>query len=430
MAPQETAQEIAQETTTVCVVGGGPAGAMLALLLTRAGVDTVLLEKHADFLRDFRGDTVHPSTMEVLDEVGLAERFLEIPHRKLPTLSLVQNGVEAEVADFRKLKLRFPYIVLVPQWDFLNLITSEAARYPGFRLRMRTAATGLLQEDGRVVGVRAEGPDGLLEIRAGLVVAADGRKSVLRESAGLTPFDLNLPMDVMMFRIERRDSDPDEGLSVRFGNGGIVGVINRNTYWQMSYETAAGGYERLKSEGVDKLRKDMAELVPFMADRTHEVGLDDLRLLEVRVDRLKEWHKPGLLFIGDSAHAMSPAGGSGVNLAVQDAVATANILAEALLEYQRSGKPVEDRLLAAIRKRRWMPTIVTQAIQRALHRVAVPRALRGEKVLGPHPGTVFKWVPGLQRLNSRLTGVGPRPEHVRIRLTARPISETSETASG
>lgn len=412
-------------TTTVCIVGAGPAGAMLALLLARAGVDVVLLEKHGDFLRDFRGDTVHPSTLENLDELGLVERFLQLPHRKLETLHLVQDGIAAEIADFRKLGLRFPYVALVPQWDFLNLITAEAARYPSFQLRMRTQATGLVRAGERIVGVQVSTPEGAQEVRAALVVAADGRNSSLRPSAGLEPYDLGLPMDVMMFRISRREDDPDEGLSVRIGNGRIVGVINRDTYWQMSYETAKGGYERLKREGVEQLRQDMGDLVPFLADRTDEIrGVEDLRLLEVRVDRLRRWHLPGLLFIGDSAHAMSPAGGSGVNLAVQDAVAAANLLAAALLEYQRRGHPVDSKLLAAVRRRRWLPTILTQEFQRVLHRVAIPRALRGEKILGgPHPATVFRVVPGLQKVVSRIAGVGLRPEHVRTPLTARPRSE-------
>ena len=398
---------------------------MLALILARARVNVVLLEKHGDFLRDFRGDTVHPSTLQILDELGLAERFNELPVRRIEVLKLIQSGVAAVVADFRTLRGRYPYMAQVPQWDFLKLISDEAARYPGFTLCMNTEAVGLVREKGAVVGVRVRDADGEREVRAGLVVAADGRNSRLRKRAGLAPYDLRIPMDVTMFRISRREDDPDEGLSVRIGDGRIVGVINRTSYWQMSYETAKGGYARILHDGVAKLRSDVADLVPFLADRVDEIAdVDDLYSLEVRVDRLRRWHRPGLLFIGDAAHAMSPAGGSGVNLAVQDAVAAANILVPSLLEYQRSGRPVPRRALAAVHVRRWLPTVFTQGVQRFLHRVLIARALRGEQILGrTSPAAVFARVPFLLRLMSTISGVGLVPEHVRVPLVVKPLDD-------
>jgi 2-polyprenyl-6-methoxyphenol hydroxylase-like FAD-dependent oxidoreductase len=345
--------ESATISTSVCIVGAGPAGAMLGLLLARAGIGVVLLEKHDDFLRDFRGDTVHPYTLDILDQIGLCGKFHKLPHRKVETFSLVQDGIRVEVADFRKINVRFPYVAFLPQWDFLNLITVEAMRYPDFRLLMRAEAAGLIQEHGRTVGVRVCTAEGLQTVRAALVVAADGRNSVLRQAAGMQPRELGIPMDVMMFRISRRDTDPDEGLSTRIGNGRIFNVIDRNTYWQMSYETEKGGYDRLKADGVGPLRHDLGTTVPFLADRTDEItSIDDVQLLEVRVDRLRRWHAPGLLLIGDAAHAMSPIGGFGIALAVQDAVAAANRLYAPLLEWQRVGRPVDSRQLAAVQRRR------------------------------------------------------------------------------
>ncbi|MGK5531049.1 FAD-dependent oxidoreductase [Streptomyces sp. URMC 129] len=426
MEPQDT-------TATVCVVGAGPAGAMLALLLARSGVDVLLLEKHADFLRDFRGDTVHPSTLEILDELGLAERFHELPHRKLETMDLVQDGRTMLIADFRDLGLRFPYVAFVPQWDFLTLITAEAARHPGFRLWMRAEATGLLRAGGRTVGVRCRTPDGERTVRAALVVAADGRKSVLRAAAGLRPRDRGVRLDVLMFRITRREDDPDERLTVRIGDGRIFVVVDRGSYWQISYEMPQGGYDRLRRDGVDRLRKDMAELVPFLADRTHEItAFEHLPLLQARVDRLRRWYTPGLLFIGDAAHAMSPAGGYGVNLAIQDATAAANLLTGPLLEARRTGRPPDDQALARVQRRRQVPTVLTQEFQRLFHRFAVDRALRGHRVMGGNDGlgAAFDRWPVLLRLLSRMTGVGLRPEHVRVPAAGAGPDKHTETETG
>lgn len=410
--------------TEVCVVGAGPAGVMLALLLARAGIDVVLLEKHGDFFRDFRGDTVHPATLDVLDELGLADRFHDLAHRKVRTIGFTRNGVRTDIGDFRLLDLKYPYIAFVPQWDFLNLLSAEAARYDSFRLLMRTEATELITEGPRTAGIRARTPHGWLRVRAGLVVATDGRDSGLRSSAGLVRQDLGVPMDAMMFRISRSETDPDEGLSVRISNGRVFGVIDRGTYWQMSYETAAGGYERLLRDGVERLRRELADSVPFLADRTGEItGIDDVRLLRVRVDRLRRWYLPGLLFIGDAAHAMSPAGGSGVNMAVQDAVAAANVLVNPLLEGRRTGRPVDTDVLAAIQRTRWLPTVLAQRTQRVVLRMAM-KELRdgsGSGVTGARvQQAVFRRVPLLRKAFAWWTGVGLRAQHVRAPQRADP----------
>jgi 2-polyprenyl-6-methoxyphenol hydroxylase-like FAD-dependent oxidoreductase len=318
---------------------------MLALLLARSGVEVTLLEKHGDFLRDFRGDTIHPSTLQVLDELGLAREFLELPHRKAYDLTMVTDRGDVRIATLRRLPGRYRYIAFVPQWDFLDLITSAAGRYPGFRLLMNAEAYDLIREGGAVRGLRYRDASGEHEIRADLTVAADGRHSVLRERAGLVPEDVGAPMDVVWFRLPREPGDRDDTF-LRISPGHMMVAINRETYWQLAYLILKGGYDEMAGQGIDALRRPVARLLPWLAGRLGQLeSYDDVSVLTVAIDRLRRWHRPGFLCIGDAAHAMSPVFGVGINLAVQDAVATANLLAGPL----RSGTPIPEAAHAADR---------------------------------------------------------------------------------
>lgn len=392
-----------------CIAGCGPAGAVLGLLLARAGVPVLVLEKHDDFFRDFRGDTVHPSTLDVIEELGLLDRFNELPHRRVPRLNAVSDQGSVTLADFSLLRARHPYIAMVPQWDFLDLIASEARRYPWFRLETGAEALDLLREDGRVQGLRYRTRQGDREVRAPLTVAADGRHSVLRDAAGLEPVRYGAPMDVLWFRLSRRPSDPEDSFG-RLGRGQLLALINRTDYWQIAYVVPKGSAERFLSRGTASLRSSVAALTPFLADRVDELADPaSVRMLEVQVNRLRRWHRPGLLFIGDAAHAMSPVGGVGINLAIQDAVATANLLVEPLLD-----RAVDERDLARVQRRRRLPTVATQTLQRVVQRRFLRPLLAGERpATPPAPLRLAARSRLLRRIPARVIGVGIRPEHVR-----------------
>ncbi|MGI5166911.1 FAD-dependent oxidoreductase [Spirillospora sp. CA-253888] len=418
------------ERTTCCIAGGGPAGAVLGLLLARAGVEVTVLEKHGDFLRDFRGDTIHPSTLDVLDELGLGDRFERMPHRKVTGLNVVTDDGTAVLSDLGALPGRHPYIAMVPQWDFLNMITEEAARYPSFRLLMNAEATGLLREGDRVAGLRYRDATGAeREIRAALTVAADGRHSTLRRAAMLRPREFGAPMDVAWFRLPRHGTDrPDSFLRLSVGH--MMAAINRTEYWQLAYLVPKGRYAQVEAAGADALRRSVSELLPFLDDRVGGLDLSDVRVLDVRVDRLRRWHRPGLLCIGDAAHAMSPVGGVGINLAIQDAVATANLLAEPL----RRGT-VTERELAAVQRRRQWPTIAVQGFQLAAQRLLIAPTLQGSpspalRLLARRAADRRKPSGPLPRIMARLVGYGPRPEHVRTPVRPAGAADPAGAAKG
>ncbi|MCI0701773.1 MAG: FAD-dependent oxidoreductase [Planctomycetia bacterium] len=397
--------------TRCCISGGGPAGMMLGLLLARAGVDVIVLEKHGDFLRDFRGDTIHPSTLEVVYELGLLGDFLSRPHQEVRQLVGNVGGFEIPLADFTHLPTHCKFLAFMPQWDFLDFVADHAKQYPTFRLLMDTEVTGLIEADERVIGVKATTPTGSLEVRADLTVGADGRHSTVREQAGLPIRDLGAPMDVLWMRLSRKPTDTDRSTG-RFDRGRIFIMIYRGDYWQCGFVIPKGDHAAVKARGIEAFRADIAAVAPFVADRVDELqSWDDMKLLTVTVDRLRKWYKPGLLCIGDAAHAMSPVGGVGINLAIQDAVATANILAEKLLA--GSVKPAD---LAAVQRRRTLPTQLTQWLQVQVQKRVITRALSGRVPLTPPLALrLFRRFPILRRIPARLIGVGIRPEHVRTK---------------
>ncbi len=400
--------------TTCCVAGGGPAGIMVGYLLARAGVQTVVLEKHADFLRDFRGDTVHPSTLDVIAELGLLEEFLRLPHQEVKLLRGQVGDSVVTIGDFSHIPTRCKFVVLMPQWHFLNFLAEQAARVPEFKLLMRTQVAGLSEAGGRVTGVKAEGPEGAFEIAADLVIGADGRHSTVRTQAGLTIEDLGSPIDVLWLRLSRKPEDSVETLGY-FNFGRVFVTLDRGDYWQCAFVIRKGELQELQQRGIESLRAQIARVAPKFQDRVAELqSWDDIKLLTVRVDRLRQWWKPGLLCIGDAAHAMSPIGGVGINLAIQDAVAAANILAAPLREHALSSAH-----LAALQRRRTFPTHFTQGFQTLIHDRVINRVLStDQRVKTPWQVKLFDRLPALRRIPARVVGVGVRPEHVRVGVSA------------
>ncbi|GEK80527.1 FAD-dependent oxidoreductase [Agrococcus baldri] len=395
---------ISESVTTDCViVGGGPAGLMLALLLARRGVRTSVLEQHGDFLRDFRGDTIHPSTQQLLHELGLLERFLERPHADLPQVTMSFSGRRLVLADFTRLPTERRAIAFMPQWDFLDLLAEAGREHPAYELRMRTAATALLRDGERIAGVRAEGPDGPVEIRAKLTVLADGRDSALRAQAGLEPVGARSAIDVLWFRLPRHD---DEQIPFMQAGDGALLSIPRGDFYQCAHIVRKGAWAG-DAASFEAMRRRVGVLAPAFRERMTALTSADLRVLDVRIEHLERWHRDGLLAIGDAAHAMSPAGGVGINLAIQDAVATANALAPQLA----TARPAE-RLLRSIQRRRERPARVTQAFQRRLETVLVKLAAPGEQVPVPLPLRVVQHLPVVRHAMGRFIGLGMLPEHV------------------
>ncbi len=399
-----------------CVVGGGPAGMMLGYLLGRAGIDVMVLEKHADFFRDFRGDTVHPSTLQVMDELGLIDGFLKLPHQRLQKMDGLFGGTPVRIADLSRLHTKYPFIAFMPQWDFLNFLREAGSHLPSLQVMMNTEAIDLIRRGEAIAGVRARTPDGVVDIEADLTIACDGRHSTVRERAGLAVEDIGAPMDVLWFRAGRKP-DETENLFARIEPGKMMITFDRGEYWQCAYIIAKGQYEAVKARGLRALLDDIVRMAPVLKSGIADVkSFDDVKLLTVAINRLKRWTLPGLLLIGDAAHAMSPVGGVGVNLAVQDAVATANLLTEKL----RNGCPSEHEL-DAVRRRREFPVKMTQRMQMVVQNNVISGALQGadRPLKVPLLVRLITALPFLQGIPAHLLALGVRPEHVQSKAAAR-----------
>jgi 2-polyprenyl-6-methoxyphenol hydroxylase-like FAD-dependent oxidoreductase len=393
-----------------CIVGGGPAGMMLGFLLARAGLDILVLEKHADFLRDFRGDTIHPSTLELMHELGLLDEFLKRPHQEVKELRAQVGKESLTMADLTHLPTHCRFVAFMPQWDFLNFLVEQGRRYPGFHVEMQAEATDILQENGRVAGVRVTTPLGQREVRADLTIGADGRHSVIRARAGLPAVNLGAPMDVLWMRLSRHPTDSGEVFGF-VDRGRMMVLLNRGDYWQVAFVIPKGAFEEIRQRGLPAFREQIVNLVPFLRDRVEELhDWKDISLLTVVVDRLTRWHCPGLLCIGDAAHAMSPIGGVGINLAIQDAVAAANILGPALLRNTFS-----EHDLHAVQERRTFPTRATQRLQLTIQNHVIRRVLTSTQPLAlPWFFRLFNRFPYLRRFPARIIGLGFRPEHIHL----------------
>jgi 2-polyprenyl-6-methoxyphenol hydroxylase-like FAD-dependent oxidoreductase len=408
-----------RETTTCCIAGGGPAGVMLGYLLARAGVHVIVLEKHKDFFRDFRGDTIHPSTLELMYELGLLEEFLKLPHQELQRIGGQFGDFAFTGADFSHLPTHCKFIALMPQWDFLNFLTSQGKRFRTFELRMEHEAIGVLEKDGGVKGIRVKTPEGLMEMEADLVVACDGRHSTVRDAAKFEVMDLGVPVDVLWFHISRKADDSYQALG-RIDYGEMLVLINREEYFQAGLIVRKAAFDSVKAAGLPVFRESLLRIAPFLGERVEEIkDWEQVKLLSIQINRLRQWYKPGLLCIGDAAHAMSPAGGVGINYAIQDAVATANLLAEALREHK-----VTDALLAQVQERREFPVRIVQSLQAKAHNASLNFLGRPVKAKAPWQMRAVFRIPGLERIMARGIGLGVRPEHIHTQLDKTAVRDT------